>query len=36
MLLAGAVVATAPVVLAFVIAQRYFLHEDRGAGWLGR
>ena len=30
------VVATAPVVLAFVIAQRYFLHEDRGAGWLGR
>jgi multiple sugar transport system permease protein len=35
-LLAGAVVATAPVVLAFVIAQRYFLHEDRGAGWLGR
>jgi multiple sugar transport system permease protein len=36
MLLAGAVVATAPVVLAFAIAQRYFLHEDRGAGWLGR
>ena len=35
-LLAGAVVATAPVVLAFVLAQRYFLHEDRGAGWLGR
>jgi multiple sugar transport system permease protein len=35
-LLAGAVVATAPVVLAFAIAQRYFLHEDRGAGWLGR
>ena len=35
-LLAGAVVATAPVVLAFFIAQRYFLHEDRGAGWLGR
>ena len=35
-LLAGAVVATAPVVAAFVIAQRYFLHEDRGAGWLGR
>lgn len=35
-LLAGAVVATAPVVLAFVMAQRYFLHEDRGAGWLGR
>jgi multiple sugar transport system permease protein len=35
-LLAGAVVATAPVVAAFLIAQRYFLHEDRGAGWLGR
>ena len=35
-LLAGAVVATAPVVAAFVVAQRYFLHEDRGAGWLGR
>ena len=35
-LLAAAVVATAPVVVAFGIAQRYFLHEDRGAGWLGR
>lgn len=35
-LLAGAVVATAPVVAAFLVAQRYFLHEDRGAGWLGR
>ena len=35
-LLAGAVFATAPVVAAFVVAQRYFLHEDRGAGWLGR
>lgn len=35
-LLAAAVVATAPVVLAFVFAQRFFLHEDRGAGWLGR
>jgi multiple sugar transport system permease protein len=35
-LLAGAVVATTPVVAAFAIAQRYFLHEDRGAGWLGR
>lgn len=34
--LAGAVTATAPVVLAFVLAQRYFLHEHRGAGWLGR
>ena len=35
-LLAGAVVATAPVVVAFAIAQRFFLHEDRGTGWLGR
>ena len=35
-LLAGAVVATLPVVAAFAIAQRFFLHEDRGAGWLGR
>lgn len=35
-LLAGALVATAPVVSAFLVAQRYFLHEDRGAGWLGR
>lgn len=35
-LLAGAVVATVPVVAAFLVAQRYFLHEDRGAGWLGR
>jgi multiple sugar transport system permease protein len=35
-LLAGAVVATVPVVAAFVVAQRFFLHEDRGAGWLGR
>lgn len=35
-LLAAAVVATAPVVAAFAVAQRYFLHEDRGAGWLGR
>ena len=35
-LLAAAVVATAPVVVVFAIAQRFFLHEDRGAGWLGR
>jgi multiple sugar transport system permease protein len=35
-LLAGAVVATVPVVIVFVVAQRFFLHEDRGAGWLGR
>jgi multiple sugar transport system permease protein len=35
-LLAAAVVATVPVVVAFAVAQRFFLHEDRGAGWLGR
>jgi multiple sugar transport system permease protein len=35
-LLAAAVVATAPVIAAFAVAQRFFLHEDRGAGWLGR
>ena len=35
-LLAAAVVATVPVVVVFAVAQRFFLHEDRGAGWLGR
>jgi multiple sugar transport system permease protein len=35
-LLAGAVVATAPVVVVFVVAQRWFLHESRGAQWLAR
>ena len=36
LLLAGAVVATAPVIAAFAVAQRFFLHEYRGSGWLGR
>jgi multiple sugar transport system permease protein len=36
LLLAGAVLATAPVVLAFLSAQRWFLGEHRGQGWLGR
>jgi multiple sugar transport system permease protein len=36
LLLAGAVVATAPVIAIFLVAQRWFLHEHRGAGWLGR
>ena len=36
LLLAGAVSATVPVVLAFALAQRFFLDERRGAGWLGR
>ena len=36
LLLAGAVMATVPALLAFAVAQRFFLHEHRGAGWLGR
>lgn len=36
LLLAGSVAATAPVVLAFLYVQRYFLQEFRGQGWLGR
>jgi multiple sugar transport system permease protein len=36
LLLAGAVVATLPVVVAFLYVQRYFLQEFRGPGWLGR
>jgi multiple sugar transport system permease protein len=36
LLLAGAVIATAPVVVVFLVAQRWFLHEYRGPGWLGR
>lgn len=36
LLLAGAVIATAPVIVAFAVAQRWFLHEYRGTGWLGR
>lgn len=31
-----AVAATAPVVVAFLYVQRYFLQEYRGAGSLGR
>jgi multiple sugar transport system permease protein len=34
--LAGAVAATAPVIVAFVYVQRYFLGEFRRAGWYGR
>ncbi len=33
-LLAGAVVATAPVVAVFLVAQRWFLTEYRGSQWL--
>ena len=36
LLMAGAVVMTAPVVVAFALAQRFFLEEHRGIGWLGR
>jgi multiple sugar transport system permease protein len=36
LLLAGAAIATAPVLAVFLVAQRWFLHEHRGAGWLGR
>lgn len=36
LLLAGAVTATVPVVVAFLVAQRSFLGRFRGAGWLGR
>lgn len=35
-LLAGSVLVAAPVVVVFLIAQRYFLQPERGAGWLGR
>ena len=35
-LLAGAVIATAPVVLAFLCVQRFFFHEYGARGWLGR
>ena len=36
LLLAGAVIATAPVVAGFLITQRYLFDPHRGAGWLGR
>jgi multiple sugar transport system permease protein len=35
-LMAGALVATVPAVLAFAAVQRRFLASTRGAGWLGR
>ena len=34
--LAGAVVVTLPVIVAFVIAQRFLWSSERGTGWLGR
>lgn len=36
LLMAGAVMVTAPVVLLFLLAQRSFLQEFRGQGWFGR
>jgi multiple sugar transport system permease protein len=35
-LLAGCVVATAPVIAVFLVAQRWFLQEYRGSQWLAR
>lgn len=35
-LLAGAAAVTAPVVLLFLVMQRFFLTEERGIGWIGR
>lgn len=34
--LAGAVVITAPVAIAFLLAQRFLWSLERGSGWLGR
>ena len=36
LLMAGATAATLPVLGLFLVAQRYFLQEHRGGGWLGR
>ncbi len=36
LLMAGAVLVTAPVLLVFVVAQRSFLQQFREQGWLGR
>jgi multiple sugar transport system permease protein len=36
LLMAGAVLITAPVLLVFVVAQRAFLQQFREQGWLGR
>ena len=36
LLMAGAVMVTAPVVALFLVAQRAFLQEHRGGGWFGR
>jgi hypothetical protein len=35
-MLAGAVTATVPLLIAFVVVRPAFLGRFRGAGWLGR
>jgi multiple sugar transport system permease protein len=35
-MMAGSVLITLPVIIMFLLAQRYFFEETRGAGWLGR
>ena len=36
LLMAGAAMVTAPVVAVFLLAQRFFLQQFRGQGWIGR
>ena len=36
LLMAGTVMVTVPVMLLFALAQRVFLQQYRGSGWLGR
>lgn len=36
LLMAGSVLITLPVVIMFMFAQRWFLEDARGAGWIGR
>jgi multiple sugar transport system permease protein len=36
LLMAGSVMITLPVIIMFLIAQKFFLQESRGSGWLGR
>lgn len=36
LLMAGSVLLTLPVLVVFVLAQRYFFQEERQRGWLGR
>jgi multiple sugar transport system permease protein len=36
LLMAGSVLVSLPVVVVFLLAQRYFLQEFRGTGWMGR